>query len=285
MPLLLMALGASVALAAPKRIPSLVQPPGDERLPGKIIWADIITTDPNQTARFYAALFNWTPRTYTDEGGKYVVLANADGPVVGVARGPNRKDRRPSARWMAYFSSRNLDQAAESVKANGGRLLAGPVMLPDRGWHVFAADNEGALFGLMNSTSGDPPDAEIGEGGLLWFNLFAHNPTGVASFYESVAGVDSAPGRQSAILLSADGVTRGSISPMPERTTASPTWVPFFRVGDIERKARLARRLGARTVIEMTELEGGMQVIVLADQTGAVFALAQGEFQSEEASQ
>jgi predicted enzyme related to lactoylglutathione lyase len=272
---LLMALGAAYATAAPRNLPPLVPEPTGDYLPGKVVWADVITTEPNAAARFYRALFDWTSRTLTDESGKYIVLSNADGPVVGVARGPNRKDERPRARWLVYFSTANIDDAAGQVTAQGGRVLAGPGLLPDRGWHALVADPEGALFGLMHSTHGDPLDREIGEGGMLWTNLFARDVATMVPFYENVTGTVGEPWRGSSYVLADDGVKRASISPLPEETSASATWVPFFKVGNIARKAKVARRLGAKTALELHTLEGGIQVVVLVDPLGGVFALLQ----------
>jgi uncharacterized protein len=277
---LLVAASAITVGATPERIPPLLPEPSDVRLPGKIVWADIFTTELNTTARFYGALFDWQTRTIVDENGKYVVLSSSAGPVVGVARGPDRKNGRPASRWMVYFSTPRVESAAAAVEAAGGRVLAGPKMVPDRGMHAIAADPEGALFGMMSSTAGDPPDAEVIENGLLWFNLFARDPAAAGAFYENVAGLEVSHWRNDSLLLSADGVNRASVSPLVE-SSATATWVPFFRVASLDRKTRLAIRLGARVVVEETTLETGMKVAVFADSAGGVFALAEGQTESE----
>lgn len=279
--ILLITATAITAGATPNRIPPLVPEPTNVQIPGKIVWADIFTTDPNATARFYSALFDWNTRTITDENGKYVVLSSSAGPVVGVARGPDRKDKRPSARWIAYFSARDTAAAAGVIKSNGGRMLAGPLAVPDRGMHVIAADPEGGLFGLMTSSAGDPADAAVVEGGLLWFNLFAREPMALGPFYEKVTQLQSRPWRSDGLLLATDDASRASISKLEDDTTATTTWVPFFRVASLERKMTVARRLGAKIVVEPETLENGMQVAVFADTTGGVFAMAEGETEEE----
>ncbi len=278
---LLIVTTAITAGATPSRVPPLLPEPTNVQIPGKIVWADIFTTDPNATARFYSALFDWTTRTIADESGKYIVLSSTGGPVVGVARGPDRKDQRPAARWIAYFSTRDTAAAANAVESNGGRLVAGPLAVPDRGMHVIAADPEGGLFGLMTSSVGDPVDAEVNEGGLLWFNLFAQEPMVLGPFYEKVTKLQSSPWRTGGLLLATGDVSRASISQLEEDTTVTATWVPFFRVASLEKKMRLARRLGARVVVEPRTLETGMQVAVFGDTTGGVFAMAEGEIQQE----
>jgi hypothetical protein len=278
---LLVALSAITAGAVPKRIPPLTPEPTNVQMPGKIIWADLFTTEPNTTTRFYSALFDWMPRTITDENGKYVVLSSPAGPVVGVARGPDRKDGRPASRWVVYFSSRNVARATAAVESNGGRVLAGPAAIPERGMHAIVADPEGALFGLMASTSGDPVDAEVVDGGLLWSNLFADGPTALAPFYGAVTGLEASPWNRGALLLSKDDTNRASISPLGGETTATATWVPFFKVSSLERKMRLARRLGAKLVVEPEAMENGTKVAVFADTTGGVFAMAETQTETE----
>ena len=275
-------LSAVVSSAVPQRIPPLLETPTNVQIPGKFVWADLFSTEPNTSARFYGALFDWTSRTFTDEGGKYVMLRSAHGPVTGVVRGPDRKDDRPSARWVGYISSPDVDAGAEKIVASGGRILAGPLPVPERGNHLIAADAEGALFGLMDSTTGDPADDEVQVGGLLWFNLFAHNPEGAAEFYGSVGQFESAPWRTEGTILSAGDRGRAGISKLDRNTTATPTWVPFFKVADIDRKLKVAKRLGAKVVIEKLTVETGTQIAVLADTLGAVFALAQVPETAEE---
>lgn len=272
---LLVVASASTAGAAPERIPPLLPEPTHERIPGKIVWADLFTTESNTTARFYSSLFDWSVRTIADAQGKYVILSSSAGPVVGIARGPDRKDGRPASRWMAYFSTDGIDDAAAAVTQNGGRILAGPGAIPERGMHALAADPAGALFGLMTSTAGDPVDAEAAEGGLLWFNLFARDPQALAPFYADVAGLESRDWRRGAVMLTREGVDRASISPLGEETSATATWVPFFKVASMDRKLKLARRLGAKLVVEPDTLENGTRVAVLADTTGGIFALAE----------
>lgn len=277
----LMVLGATIASAVPKQIPALVEPATNVQIPGKLVWSDIFSTEPNSSARFYGALFDWTSRTFTDDNGKYIILGSEKGPVMGVVRGPDRKDKRPSARWLSYFSSDNVSAAVDMITANKGRVLAGPLAVPDRGLHVIAADPEGALFGLMDSTNGDPVDREIAVGEIYWSNLFSHEPAQVVGFYEQVTGTKSSPWLDEGFLLATGDSPRAGISDLIEDTSVTPTWVPFIRVADIDRKLKTARRLGAKLVVEKRVLENGTQLAILADPLGAVFGVVQPSDQPE----
>ena len=40
-------------------LPSVTDTPTGERLPGKVIWRDLLTHDPQGSRKFYEALFDW----------------------------------------------------------------------------------------------------------------------------------------------------------------------------------------------------------------------------------
>ncbi|MBT5901008.1 MAG: hypothetical protein HOH58_02745 [Opitutaceae bacterium] len=261
--------------AVPPRVPPLVEPVTQEYLTGKIVWADVLSTEPNTTARFYGALFGWSSRTLAGDSGKYTVLSNETGPVVGIARGPDRKDGRPSSRWVPFFSHRSLNAAENAVASEGGRVLAGATAFPLRGTQLIAMDAEGAIFGLMDSSVGDPADGKAIEGSLFWANLFSESPDEAARFYRSVAGLDARSQGGASHVLVASGADRASISPIDVETSVTPTWVPFFLVTDLDRKIKIGIRLGAKLVVKPRTLNDGMRVVILVDSLGGVFALAQ----------
>ncbi len=276
LPLLLL-VGTSFAIAVPPRVPALVQPASNDSLPGKIIWADIISTEPNTMARFYGALLGWSSRTLSSDSGKYTILSTGEGPVVGVGRGPDRKDDRPSARWIPFFAQANLSAAESTVTSGGGNVVAPTQSVPQRGSQLIATDAQGAMFGLLRSASGDPADENVPEGGLFWANLFTNAPADAAAFYRSAAGLSSRSSGGSGQLLSASGRDRASISAIEGKTSVTPTWVPYFRVAEFDRKLKLAKRLGAKVAIPDRTFGNSTRVVVLVDPLGGVFALAQIE--------
>lgn len=261
--------------AIPPRVPALIEPATQEYLSGKIVWADVLSTEPNTTARFYSALFGWSSRTLAGDSGKYTVLSNEAGPVVGIARGPDRKDGRAVARWMPFFSNRTLHAAELAVASEGGKVLASAASFPQRGAQLIAMDPQGAVFGLMDSSAGDPADGPAIDGSLFWANLFAESPDEAARFYRLVAGLGARSQGGSSHVLAASGVDRASISPIEGKTSVTPTWVPFFYVTGMERKLKIAQRLGAKLVVEPRTMSNGMRVAVMADALGGVFAIAE----------
>ena len=72
----------------------------------------------------------------------------------------------------------------------GGRLLAPPQNFAKRGEQAVFADPEGAIFGVMKSTSGDPADVLAEPGEWIWIQLLTRDARKAADFYRSVAGYE-----------------------------------------------------------------------------------------------
>ena len=72
----------------------------------------------------------------------------------------------------------------------GGRVLAAPRTLPKRGEQAVFADGEGALFGVMKSASGDPPDFMADPGDWIWIQLLSRDAKKAAEFYRTVGGYE-----------------------------------------------------------------------------------------------
>src|SRR5262245_51448076 len=136
-------------------LPPVSSVSGSPRLPGKFVWADLVTDDVPAARRFYGRLFGWT---FRDIGG-YVVAANDERPLCGMfqrSRPADRPDARP--RWFGHISVGNVEKTQRTVTKAGGRVLVAPQKFPGRGEQAIFADSEGALFGAIKSSSGDPPD-------------------------------------------------------------------------------------------------------------------------------
>src|SRR6185436_9790275 len=89
-------------------VPPLTTVSGSPRLPGKFVWADLVTDDVAAARKFYSGLFGWS---FRDLGG-YVVVANDDRPLGGIFHRPRPADRPQAVpRWFGYISVRSVAQA------------------------------------------------------------------------------------------------------------------------------------------------------------------------------
>ena len=106
--------------AAPE-LPPLTEVSGSPRLPGKFVWADLVTDDAAAARAFYGGVFQWSFR----QAGGYLIAYNQDRPLAGVfqrARPADKPDAHP--RWFGYISVPNVTKAERAATAAGGRVLA-----------------------------------------------------------------------------------------------------------------------------------------------------------------
>src|SRR5213075_1722482 len=133
----------------------------------------------------------------------------------------------------------NVQRAQRSVTKAGGRVLQEPMKIADRGEQAIFADPEGALFGVIKSSAGDPEDFRASEGDWIWIQLLSHDAKKASEFYRTVAGYDvvenTAATRLNDFVLASKGYARATIRTIPGAdANVKPSWLPFVRVREIQ---------------------------------------------------
>jgi len=266
---------ASTSFAGEALLPPVTSVSGSPRLPGKFVWADLVTDDVAGARKFYGELFNWT---FRDLGG-YIVAANDERPLCGIFHRARPADRpQATPRWFGYLSVASVEKAQRAVMQAGGRVLAAPRTLPKRGEQAIFADTEGALFGVMKSASGDPPDFMAEPGDWIWVQLLSRDAKKASEFYRAVGGYEvienTAGNRVSDYVLASKGYARATVRTIPEgKPQVQPNWLPFVRVKSVRESVALAKRLGGKALLDpKPELIEG-RAAVIADPSGAAIGL------------
>jgi predicted enzyme related to lactoylglutathione lyase len=245
------------------------------RLPGKFTWLELATENPASAREFYTAVFGWKFREVTGAPPSYAVIENDTGKVAGVFRHPRPANATVGARWLPMISVTNAASAAQVVRDRGGQVLAPPKVVAGRGTHAVFRDPEGAVFGVLRSEDGDPPDTPVEEGDVFWLDLFSADAAKAGAFYAAVAGynVDAGEvaGRQRT-LLSTNGIARAGIARL-QGSMGKPAWLPYILVEDVRATLLRVRQAGGRIVMEprSTLLDGKLAVI--ADREGGVIGI------------
>ena len=133
----------------------IIQPSSPEGRPetapevGEASWHELMTTDAPAAMKFYSEVFGWRPSEAMDMGalGKYQMFDRPHGMIGGMMNRPPEMANVPPF-WAIYFLVPEINAAAERVKANGGRILQGPMEVPGGDWIVNAEDPQGAAFAL-----------------------------------------------------------------------------------------------------------------------------------------
>ena len=279
--LLAVLLGVACAvpvMAAPIRLPAIVEPASQEHHLGKLIFIQLVTPDLAAAKRFYAGLFGWTFRDIHAGGTKYAEAFLDGRPVAGlIQKGlPASKHRQPA--WLSFFAVGDVDAAKRVALQNGAKVLFEPHSIPDRGREAVFADPQGAVFAVLASSSGDPPDVLAGPGEWIWISLITSDPATDAAFYQTLFDYEvfELPASEGAqhLLLASDNYARASVNTPPaNRPNAYPHWLNYVRVEDTVKMTAKVVALGGRVLVEPRIDRHGGKVAVVADPLGAPFGL------------
>lgn len=257
--------------------PALNRPAVARQFPGKFIWADLFSNEPAKAAKFYCDLLGWTSASVLQDDFSYIVLSNGGQPVAGIVQ-REATSKRPGA-WIAYISVKSVKSTLAAVKKAGGTTYAPAHDFPNRGIEAIIADSEGAVLGILQSSTGDPADDEPNTGEWNWFELFSLAPKDSSDFYHRVFGYDVKPDmrvdRSPHLLLSKDDHPRAGMASLPVSKDSKPGWMGSVRVADIEATAAKAVKLGGKILIAPRPAAQGSRFAVVADPSGAAISLVQ----------
>ena len=270
--------GGVPALAAQLLLPPIVQPASQEHHPGKVIFVELVTPDLAAAKKFYGGLLGWTFRDVQGDGIRYAGAYLDGRPVAGLIHKelPAGSQRQPA--WLGFFAVSDVDAAKKVALQNGAKLLFEPHNIPDRGREAVFADPQGAVFAVLASESGDPPDLLAAPGDWIWSSLMARDPDADAAFYQKVFPYEvfelpANPGVEHLLLASGD-YARASVNSLPaNRPKARPHWLNYVRVEDADKMTARVLALGGRVLVEPRVDRHGGKVSVVADPQGAPFGL------------
>lgn len=278
---LFVGLAAAVSLQAddvPAVVPPLNADASQEYFAGKIVWANLYTTDVAAATKFYTQLFGWTAQSVPGRGPRSILSLNGR-PIAGIVTRSARMQDLAHGRWVPFASVPNVAAALSAAAADGGRTLHAAHSVPDRGEQGVFEDAEGALFGVVHSSSGDPGEYLAEPGEWVWAELFARDTDAEAKFYADVAGYEAVPDRRTAdpnrIVLVSGSYSRASIVPVPDRPRAHPAWLLFVRVQDVKAAADRAAALGGRVIIAPGLSPLHHEQAIVADPTGGAVGLVE----------
>jgi predicted enzyme related to lactoylglutathione lyase len=272
-------LAAVLTLAAPACAAPLLPPVNETgtgfTLTGKFVWFDLATDDIDRARQFYSALFGWDIRQAGPAPERYSVVVSGGRRIGGMLQRPGPPGAGARARWIGLISVPNVIQATQYTQAHGGKVLIAPEELPRRGAHAILRDPQGAVFGVLRSSSGDAPDIPLQPGMFVWADLLTRDIDAAAQFYRGLAGyaVDSTRvGQVEHLILIGGQYARAGIAHLPP-SVDRPGWLPFVQVEDVLGTIGRAVMIGGKVLLSPRPelLEG--QVAVIADPSGGVLGV------------
>jgi uncharacterized protein len=274
---------ALVSLCLPARANAapfdpLNSPSSSEHHQGKLIWVDLITSNPTDATTFYCNLLGWTSAIIDQKGNAYTVFSNGGHPVAGLAPHTMANAAHVS-RWVGYLAVSDIDQTLSAAKTAGAVVHASSRNFKKRGYQAIIGDPQGVPLGLLQSTSGDPADTEPKPGDWNWFEVYVKSPKQAAVFYKDVLGYDVSPDNRgeakSEFLLASGGQNRGGIAMMPDGDDVHPTWLGVIRVADLDATLAKVPTLGGQVLVQPRTVEFGSRFAIILDPTGGTVGLVQ----------
>jgi predicted enzyme related to lactoylglutathione lyase len=265
-------------------IPAIGGAADGERLPGKIIWHELLTDTPQETQQFYSGLFGWQFESLPDQSVNYQLIRHQGKLIGGMIDQNQLPTKADISQWVTLVAVTDIDAAAQAVRDNNGTVFTPPTSLGERGMIAVVADPQGALFALLEAGDGEPADDDEvpGVGEFLWNELWAEEIDSAAAFYRTLAPYQieeknlGGTGEPVAYkLLSTHNHKRAGIRKNPVEGLP-PIWVNYLRVADdTQLDAILARveALGGEILVPAIQRPGGGTVAIIAGPSGAGVAL------------
>jgi uncharacterized protein len=263
---LLCVAAASAMAASPTRLQPLVDSADAEHHVGKFVFVELVTPDLSAAKKFYGSLLGWT---FQDIGSGPLRYSEAslDGRLVaGLLYKSMRPGEQRQPSWLSFIAASDVDAAGKLAILHGAKSLSDPHDVPGRGRIAVYADPQGAVFGVIASSSGDPPDVLPEAGEWIWHSLFVPNADVDVAFYQALFDYEvfdmPEEGADQHLILASGDFARASANVLPSKRGRSH-WLNYVRV----------TALGGKVLLEPRDDRHGGRLAIVADPQGAPFGL------------
>jgi predicted enzyme related to lactoylglutathione lyase len=251
-------------------------------LRGRLVWHELMTTDPKAAEPFYAGVVGWSTAPFEGIGMPYTMWMRGEMPEGGlmVLTEQERQAGVPP-NWLMYVGTPDVDATAREAETLGGRVVVPPTDIPNVGRFAVIADPQGAVFAVHASANPSPaPDAPPQVGQFSWHELATSDSEAALAFYGRLFGWTLTRTEDLGALgpyrmFGDGGFTFGGMFTMPPDMGVPPNWLLYVRVPDIQRAADEVRARGGQVLTGPHEVPGGDWVAKCLDPQGAAFALHQ----------
>jgi predicted enzyme related to lactoylglutathione lyase len=250
--------------------------------PGKFVWHTLTSENLEASKKFYAALLGWQYSDTTVLGRSYTVARLGKQPVAGM-RGPDAELGKTVSHWLPYMSTADVDSTVTKAKATGAKVLAGPVDVGALGRAAVLADPQGAPFGLVKLSAGDPADPpQPPENAFFWNEYLTHDLDATLAFYNGLFPYEVTATKSeenAAYVVLKNARARAGVFRLPDsQNQVPPNWLPYVRVTDPAALAARVAGLGGRVLLEPNPKHRKGSLAIVADPSGAVVALQRYPF-------
>lgn len=240
------------------------------------VWYELMTPDKVAAEAFYGAVVGWTMADSGMPGGVYTLAKVGDRPVAGLMAPQPGCGPTSGSGWLGYVGVDDVAGSVDRVKAAGGALLFGPMVVDGVGSFAVVADPQGAAIGLFAPEFDTTPLPTMSPGSIGWHELTTTDAEAAFGFYADLFGwakdvAHPMPGLGDYRLFA---TARGAIGGMMKNPVGPGAfWGYVFAVDDIDAAARRLTEAGGTIVNGPMEVPGGAFVVQANDPQGVFFSL------------
>ncbi|HET9982163.1 MAG TPA: VOC family protein [Longimicrobiales bacterium] len=254
----------------------------DSTVPGRFVWFDLMTTDPDAAVAFYTRVVGWGTTTFESEKGPYTMWTANETPIGGVMRLPPEATAAGAGPyWLGYISTPDANATTARARELGARVWVGPADIPNVGRFSIMTDPQGAHFAAFQPTGVAPAAAaEPKPGEVSWDELATTDHEAAFRFYSELFGWQETEAMDMGPMgiyqmFGLDGQTMGAMYDKPAEMPGPPVWTFYVGVPDIEAAARATTEAGGQIINGPMEVPGGDMIIMGVDPQGVPFAAHQ----------
>ena len=250
----------------------------DDSIRGRFVWHELMTTDTEAAASFYAKVVGWKIEAWQRDSS-YTLFNTKDGGMAGLMLIPeDAKAMGAPPSWLCYIGTPDVDDTTSHAGSMGAKVLREPGDIPEVGRFSVLQDPQGAVFALF-TPRGDgsrPEGSPLGD--FSWHELITSDWPAAFEFYEALFGWEKTESMDMGPMgvyqmYGWPGKTLGGMFNKPPEMPAPPHWLPYVKVPDVKKAAQTVEKLGGRILNGPMEVPGGDWIVQIMDPQGAVFAL------------
>lgn len=188
---------------------------------GEFCWNELLTSDEQAAAEFYAEVFGWQRADFPGGGMEYALFKREGRCVGGMMRRPNEY---VAPHWLGYVTVESVDATAKKATDLGANLIMPPFDVPTVGRIAVFQDPQGAAIGLhqpINKPAGRAANQ------IVWFDVPVTDLERAIRFYSAVLAApirkEEMSGRTFALLPHEGQTVGGCLSPGCEGNENKPS--------------------------------------------------------------
>lgn len=230
---------------------------------------EFTTADPEALGKFYNDLFGWQAKSAP---GDYILIDTLSGKGIngGIMKGDNAE--------TLYMVVPSLQPALDKIESLGGKTTVPPTTIPDMITFAQFSDPSGNVLGLVQPGQGPPPErTEGGKPAVDWFEIMGADGKALAKFYEEAFGWKlNDSGAEGFDYFMTDRSVEGSPGAVGSTPDKQPVVRFYAGVDDVEETLKKAEGLGAKTVMEPSQVAEDTTIAIFVDPQGHQFGLYKG---------